>query len=653
MRAHTHLAAMLGMALILMPYPSQAQVTAQHNPVNSKGNTQPAMRESACIDPQTIDTLLLSLSAKPTDQRFLGMPKSWFKRHGADQASQPDANTAFAEAIFPALACKLKEHANALLSVAEASHHDDRHAPDSARDWFMDVLAFERNEARFRRIVLRTKTDPSEALLRELDTLLLDLYRAKLPAAVFAEKSRLLAALAKTDYREKSVRPPDMRQRISQEIERRVRSLRQGIDHEIDSGAALLTALHQAQAPLSSKLREFNAWVRTMGRDWLGPNAQDNPCRVQESWLAQTLDALTKEYGYAGELNKLTQQFTNAQCVQPSRQRLSQLQVAPYGALFLRDGEAWKFAPAIAAEVDKLQRLLSLPMMQLAPKESFVCRQPLRGWDAAILAQASTFIHEYQQYVQSAALDRPGGQKALSLWLARHQLHAVLDETMNRAQQGLAVADSTALSSEPLVEYQAMNMRRVLNMLLEMLRFHRQLGYDASHAAIVQCARQQAMQALQAMQNQAEASQLYVPKVAANSGSSAAPQHVYALGNRQQTLDYLSRELQRSQILAAQAAPFVDFMKVTEGGYHAADGGVDWEETILELNRYLNLKAPDSQVARLQALLVKQLSELTTENCNNMLAAYVPDNYGGDLFSRRRKSLVQQSRQHCTKRGSK
>jgi len=384
---------------------------------------------------------------------------------------------------------------------------------------------------------------------------------------------------------------------------------------------------------------------------WLVSSAQANPCRAYESWLMQTLDALTKEYGYDSDLKKLAQQFEAAQCYEPSLRRLAQLHVAPYGALFLRVGERWAVAPAVAAEAEGIKRLLSLQLMKLAPKESFVCQQPLRDWNPQALAEAAALMREYQAFAHSIA----PGEQSLTTRLARKQLHAVLDETMNHAQRRLVAADgSTGASvsdlstSERLLDEQASNLARVSAPLLETLRMYQQLGFVASHAAINQCVREYAVQVLQKTQALADASQLYAPKVEASSG---LPRQIYALGSTPVTMDYLSRQLQRSQVLASRAEPFVALLKNTDGGYSATGGGVDWEATLQELNRYVNFKGSSGQVEQLHALFLKQLSVLATDNCDKTLDAYVPGHYGKDLFSHRRVRLVQQSQLYCAKLG--
>lgn len=609
-----------------------------------------------CIDKETVYELLANVSSLDVSLTFAAIPASWVDRHISQREIQLVADKAFEEVIFPSLACHLEQRARALLAdpfghaQAGAAPREER---DNLRDYLDTVAAFERNLAHFNRLVVYASSDQADELLNRFDQLAQYVYGDPLPSVVHERRGQHREALAHVAYRRPLDLPPDLRATIGRRIEAQTEQVRREIDRQIDTGAMLLDALNREQAPILANAQRFDRWLERMRQEWLAANDQSNPCRAIAQWLDPALHELRGQYGYDARLTELAHRFDRGPCYDPSVRRIAELHVAPHGVLFHRAADRFELTPAFAAEADGMKRITALDFMQLAPQAPFVCQAPLNGWRASDLGEATAYVREYQEFTRTVGADV---QRPLYVRLARRQLQSVLDDTLNRAQlrAGYDAARATAAiealsNSDQQLEQQSSDLARTLDSLLWVLGMYRQLGFDAANARVTQCARNYALYALRTIQNLSEASGLYEP-VASGGDESDPDRLLFELGGEAQAKDYLDRQLSRVQVLAGYAAPFIALLKNTDGVSDAplpAESGGYWDATLQELNRYVQFKVPNGQVALLHDFFGKQLTRLTADDCDRILAAYTPAPYGNDLFSRRRRSAEHQAQWLC------
>jgi type VI secretion system protein ImpL len=106
----------------------------------------------------------------------------------------------------------------------------------------------------------------------------------------------------------------------------------------------------------------------------------------------------------------------------------------------------------------------------------------------------------------------------------------------------------------------------------------------------------------------------------------------------------------RSQVLSGYATPFVNFLQNSVAVNDAQNTNDQtapyWSNTIAELNRYVQFKEPNGQVAQIDTLFLKQLPALDPTSCGKT-PSYVPVDYGNDLFSSRRKQIDEDVRWRC------
>lgn len=635
------------------------QVDAGIASLNLIKNPQRLARDTGgCVERQTVYELLTNVSNLDMSLMFTAIPASWLDRRAAERGTELVADSAFEEVIFPSLACHLRARAHALLAEPEDGAGGE--GPDGHRkrlhEYTGRVLALETNIARFRRLAVYSASERAGALIEELDALARYLYGEPLPPIVHRRRGQHRQALAHVEYDPRSLElPAELRARVRKRVAALADQARGEIDREIDTGAALLQRLNRNAGPTRIEARRFQDWLERMRAQWLSATPQSNPCHRTGARLEDALSVLRRDFGYGASLLAPVRAFDDARCYRPAMGRLGELRAPPHGVLFRGEAGQWALAPAFAAEADGFKRALALDFMQIAPRDAFACRLPLHGWRAADLAEAAGYIREYEQFAD--AQPRSGNAQPLYLESTRRQLQAVLDHVINRAQIRAGYDDARTLVAATSADDLALEVRsaefaRVLEPLAWVLRMYRQLGFDGGHARIAQCARAYAAQTLRTIEVLSEASRLYEPTLTPAAGD-GVPRPFFALGAPARIKDYLDRQLGRVQVLATYAAPFVTFLKNTEGVNDAAlaDGETYWDETIGEVNQFVQFKVPNGQVAALNDLFVGRLGAMNADNCAERLAEYEAPAYGNDLFSRRRHALESQAEVRCYDRG--
>ena len=119
-----------------------------------------------------------------------------------------------------------------------------------------------------------------------------------------------------------------------------------------------------------------------------------------------------------------------------------------------------------------------------------------------------------------------------------------------------------------------------------------------------------------------------------------------------QSKEYLQQQLERSQVLAGYTKPFVRFMQSTHqatvSNSDTHQGSAYWRATINEVDRYVQSKDPDSEVAQLQNLMLKQLRGMNQDNCTDRLDKLPAISTEQSLFAARYAGLAGQVSDYCS-----
>lgn len=167
-------------------------------------------------------------------------------------------------------------------------------------------------------------------------------------------------------------------------------------------------------------------------------------------------------------------------------------------------------------------------------------------------------------------------------------------------------------------------------------------------AQAVQCARANASAALQRLDALADDSHLYQPVRLTPTGDENAP--LLEMGRGSVLQDYLARQVERVQHLAAQAQEYVRVLAGIAAPNDVAEPAraqmAYWQATAEELHRYMQARDDSGQVGVLHGFMVRA-AQLTPANCRQKLAAEASPAPGNDIFSHQRRLLGTRLHQIC------
>ena len=172
---------------------------------------------------------------------------------------------------------------------------------------------------------------------------------------------------------------------------------------------------------------------------------------------------------------------------------------------------------------------------------------------------------------------------------------------------------------------------------------------SASHEKVT-CKRGYAIDQLARISALAEESQLYdfAPKAAANTGA------LFDLGSTAVIQDDLARQLARVRVIVQYAVPYLEYLLRTDPAGEIALQATAvsyWDNTKTELDRFIQAREPDGQVARLEDLVRSKLAIATMGNCDALSGAgNIAPEFGNDLFSSKRAQLLTQAQLICAAR---
>lgn len=617
----------------------------------------------ACIAKPAVDAALTQAAAIEASLAHAAMPLSWIDRRAERAAVREVSDSVLARTVFPALSCALQQRAQvlhaALPQPAEATlagftviGSDYARVLVTVQAQARAVQALEESLQRFERLVA-VQADPPQAKLQLLEQLSLYAFGSGLPKPALQGRGIIEEALADVPYAAGIALPGRMRLTFAERLQSLTRELHVQLLNEVRAGPSLQARLEtdpsrtdlRATAPVDSA-RRFTAWLTWVSKSWLPSDPNNNPCANNAAHLGMLLRPLVDNHGYPPALLAYLPSFGPHACYEPALAVLRAMKIAPYGPLAIASGPTLLLNPDLNGEVRGFTALLTQTYMQLARPRPLACVGSAPGWRTVDIGRAESYAREFQQFTASQSLAPLGAAPARQplYWrVGQWQLELAMNDAMVAAQsaagapeivQGL---DAVSAADQQLLE-QSGEFSRALQPMLGVLRLYTQMGFNRSRGVVSQCARDFASGVLARTSSLADQSRLYAPEAGPPDGP------LVDLGTTSVTRDYLARQLARAQVLAGYADPFAALLRNTDGVSDAQQGNTAslpyWTNTINQLNAYVQFKDSSGQVGDLDTLFLKTIAGLSYANCGKQLAGLQPDDYGNDLFSSRRRSLV-------------
>lgn len=636
--------------------------------------------------------LLTNLAQMDMDWGYLFIPASWLDDGIANGAAQHIADRVLKEIVFPSVRCRLEIRAQELVT-ADLRQIPDHHDPAAevaaartqAEEYLKAVLDLENAQRTYLYITTGSSGDSialQTEMLRRFNTLAEYAYGKPLPEIVQRRRGQQMRALGLMTVTDMPTLPKNFRTRVTERLDETLNQARAVIASRVGEGQTLAQAIDSDD--LSVDLNRLANWLEFAHRDWLSSDGDRNPCAQAVTAMRPGIEDLIGNHGYSPVLLASLDRFgrnvpgdpASRGCFLDSLDTIEATSFAPYGSVTQRatrtgkDGTPFvirELAPWVADELAGLQAVRDQRFMTVAGGSVFACAAPLRGWEGARLAEAAGYAHDYQSFREEHRLAPPqavdAAKKPLYDRLARRHLKGVLDGLAHRAQQPLTLADTASsmwLSPLSTGDERLGSRSRAFALaapqLQQVLVLYAQFGMDGQ--SIAACARGFANGELDAANRLAEASGLYEPDTdtAALDPQNGAHRNYFNLGTAADTKEYLQQQLQRAQVLAGYAEPFVRFLQNTDqptvASPESRQGLTFWLATINEIDRFVQGKDPKSQVAQLNDFIQKDLREMSQSNCADTLMKPVgaddDPTQGQGLFGDRRSGLSAQSADYCT-----
>ena len=610
-----------------------------------------------CQDAESIMTLLRRIASLDSRSFYPAIPASWFDDRERGHIAQQISESGFRDVIMPAIACRIEQKAKALVAIEKPEAVGvDPLSP--LRQQFLGYLGkvseLELNLDRFASISRSVSQEEKSRQLGDFGKLFAYAFDRPLPKEISREKGILSAALANFSYDKRIVLPAYWRKSYAEQISTMSGSLRSALDNELVSGPKLLENMDRSSEPGhaiqddSTRLLWWLNWVR---QSWLGASASRNPCEDIRAAAAPMIGGLVSRKQYRKYLDSVADSFGEKLCFQPSLRTLSGLSAAPFGNMFFSDGQTLRLNPELGKEFSGLGEVMEMPFMHLEPRPRFFCSNDLSGWNSALLQEANSYARQYLSFASAHKITPSEENKRLYLRLARRQLDAVMSGSVNAAQvsslPNLSLSGASAVSAgERELMDESGKFHDAAPSLLETLDLYGQIGFNARARQVAQCAREYAADSLSRIYSLADGSRLYDP----GSVDSSFP----LPGDIAVTRDWLARQVSRIKVLAGYAGQYVAFLKNSQGlDDHLWSDDQDaafWDNTIAELDRYLQFKETNGQAAHLNDLFINVLTGMNADNCRDRLSAYRAPDYGNDIFSRLRRQRLSQTAAQCEER---
>lgn len=663
-------AAIAGFVLMLVgmgvsSYQLNRQINVLSDSLSLIRNNWKDPAEKPCASKNEVFDLITQVAKIRAKTVYLALPASWVDRRVTKWSDEVIVEEAFRQVIMPSVGCHLLHRAHELdADAAQRTARQGSPGKDSYEN-LNDALfqriaaaeAFEENLSRFRLLSHYNATESDQDVMDAFAALIEYVYDSPLPDGVRDPQGAFAQSLAELTYpaeRQFTV-PPNLRSHVVEQVTALAAKVRRQLGQDVAAGPDLLSALQQEQEPVAANARRLGWWLNWVNKSWIGSSAAANPCADTDRKLSQGARRLTHFNGVYSPLEKLSAAFSAQGCYEPAMRTIGSLRLAPYGAVFPEQNGVLSLNPALAAELDGLTNLLSLDFMQLAQARDFSCQVGRSAWNPSQLGLANHYIEEYQRFARRADLPPLGTtppQRTLYDRIARSQLERALNDAFQAAQQ--APSDAVPLrqvgveslsDSEVQLDRESRNFADVVPPISDLMFMYGQFKFTTSRDAIVQCTRQYATESLRRIVTLADESRLYDP-APANDGM------VFQLGNPSALENYLNRHLDRASVLSRYVRPFVKFLKNNPGDHDAhlipSQTGDYWNNTIAEINAYMESKNPAGDVALLNDLFLKQLSGLSYANCNKQLGDK-PSAPQFNLFAERRWQMELRARELCAK----
>jgi len=651
--------ALLGLDSVKLSH--QVSALEQSLTVLDAGEAQ-AGDDDRCPSTTTMSELLKRSADVDLDLRFLTMPLSWLDRRYRREGARMMADRVFRGVIFPGLSCHLdirgKHLVSAPLEPIDGSNPTARidEAQRSLKDYMDELLAHETQVASYNWIIQEQDDSDVDEVLKKFAELYHYAIGVQAPSEIHRYKGKQIQAIVRVIY-DHPLSTSKVRSSAQSNITARSERLRQIIDRQVRAGQRHVERLYDDK--MNQRLAASEAllgWMNWVEQSWQGEKAQGSPCQSSGVMLREKLRALHDLGNYQLDNAAILAPFSDYACHIPALSAFDKQWAMPIGRLVQIDGDQVLLSSASRQERTGFERLLDEAFMKLPTDTEFTCRMPLRGWEDEALANAVGHLREYSRFRVQESGGKAVSDGRLYTRVAARQLNGAVDRILSEGQVQARLDQSSNGRRSRIEDDIRLSSRRLSKQqgdILMVLQQYQSLGFEQSYGRILACSRDFSHDMLLAIQGLADRSRLYQPEINQSVVGMSDDETVkfYRLGSPGQAKAYASRQLDRSQVLAGYATPYVTLLSNTESLGRAQLSNTQsapyWADTIDVIEAHVKYKDPDTDADHLNRFIEMELQGLMPNNCADHASALYTEGLGNNLFANRHWHLAQQARRYC------
>ncbi|MED5523372.1 MAG: type VI secretion protein IcmF/TssM N-terminal domain-containing protein [Pseudomonadota bacterium] len=513
------------------------------------------------------------------------------------------------------------------------------------------IQALENAVDAFNYISQTASSGDTDSQVQAFEGLIHYLYDRPVPESVHQVDSIYRSAVTKVSYPKPFNLGKAYKDLVSRNLIDMANDYHQALLDRVQYGADLVTKLQQEQGDIPEEVLALKDWVDWMQVSWLGNDKLHNPCADIARSFEQKLEPLYRNHGYDYSLTKEINQFLPTQCYDKAQAMLGAIRLAPYGNVFLPSDSGYLLNPALRPELAGISALVKLPLMHTPAERSFSCQVATQTWDLGQLAQATTFLGQYQDFATAQQTDT--SQKLpLYLRLARQHVSALLETVLSDAQQPPKPGTDDGHSLENQLAVASANFGQAQASLGNLRQQLAAMGDTQGASQLNNCVQSYSSNMLRQLSLLTDNSRLYSPTPSAAESDPQA--RIYDLGSKSDIKDYLGRQRQRATVLAGYAQPFARYLSQNPATISStalpANATADyWQGTLAELTAYQKA-VPDAAIASLDDFVSKTLASMDYSNCNQLLQGQSALPEGDNLFAGQAQQLATQTQWRCDDR---
>jgi len=613
---------------------------------------------------QGADTYKLLQGLTDVGQRLiaLSMPLSWLDMV-EKKKQQLVASHLLEKTLFPSLACRLKQRADALVIASQVKLQtgDYQALSRQFKDYQQALVTFENQQKNF--ITLAGPLENNHSLSKEFSHLLNYLYDNPVPNRVKLGSDLIVGAVRLTGFSTAWMRNGTSlvsRQLIAKFLDKLTLQLQLALLQHANSIPLAPLQQFNRQAyivandrqlppsPVIKGYQQLSQWVAKTRNDWVANSSANSPC----GRIAEQVEVLRNElvpHGFdSARLTTIAARFDQQYCDQKVRSELVALSQAPFGVLFTFDQQGLlALSSPLLKLAAKTKAITELTFVRDSYPPVIDSSEAIVQWQEMPLQQlVDTLIH-FQQFSVGY------GEPKIFNSALKGRLQQVTERLLSQAMIRPAQQVSRPKPINNIIAYHEKSVHEAVNsfkqvqaLLLQIQALLQQQGDTGNALRLKQHVQAFVIQQLVKLEKLVAEYHLYQPLSSPLWQKPNFAQAMFNLADDKQAQLYLTVQQQKIEHFSFNyAQPLLQYLQNSNTGL-SEPLAQRWLATIQDLGRF-ERGEPNNQVTLLNDLVSQKLPIISNSQCLQN-HDFDTTRGSGSWFAKRRSQIEKQVDLHCS-----